>query len=203
MTEAEKEFHKSRLMWAFVDGKIYWTFSELGHRKWLETQIKAFNFDNITRGYIKATDNVDIVNIVAYKANFESVYLTWKQYYTLIWLANLNYSFKELHIYNHGLTPGEIGETWKPIGSPEIVDYNEKIEIGTCSYISLYKLLMYEDYIKELLSRNNNRLSERSRITMEHEKLLKYIRTYSNTNELNSTTLQNVRLYDRIRREEQ
>ena len=62
MTEEVKEFHRNRLMWAFVNGELYWTYSEDGHREWLDKTFGYnYNFADTVRGYIRKDVDNDIV----------------------------------------------------------------------------------------------------------------------------------------------
>lgn len=149
MTESEKEFHCSRLMWAFVNNELHWTYSADGHKEWLdETFGTDYNFDEIVRGYIRKENNSDIVNIVAYKGDFEQVTLSNNQIKVLNWLADLNYYYEKIKIYS-GVIKGVPGEVWK---TKEFVKEVEKSSAGT-KLVSYLDLLNYEHFLIQILNK--------------------------------------------------
>lgn len=198
ITEKEKNFHKSRIIWAFIGDGIYWTISELGHKEWIANTFKDVDFNNITRGYIrKANLETDIVDIVAYKGDFEGVELSDRQIHLLTWLANINYYFEKLHIYSDGIQKGEPGTVWTPLGTEIVVDYSKIVE--EANYISLYDMILYEDFLKKLLSREEELLTEHREIENEHKLVIKYIKDYRGHKDYTTTTLENIGIFKRLR----
>lgn len=198
ITEKEKEFHKSRIMWVFADGELYWTHSEFGHKEWISNTFKDVDFNTIIRGYIrKGNCYTDIVDIVAYTGDFKGVQLTSKQIYLLIWLANMNYYFSELHIYSSGVKKGKPGECWIPLGTGLVIEYVKDIEQINC--ISLYDMILYEDFLKKLLSRKEELLTEHREVENEHKVVVNYIMHYGSNIDYTSTTLENISIFKRLR----
>ena len=141
VTEEEKKFNKSRIMWAFINNELYWTVSEFGHKEWIASTFKNVDFNTVTRGYIrKDISKTEIVDVAAYKVDFKSIQLSDRQIHLLTWLANLNYYFNELHIYSNGVQKGEPGTVWNTLGTPFVVDHSEIAKEADC--ISLYDMML-------------------------------------------------------------
>lgn len=182
MTKEEREFHRSRLMWAFVNGELYWTYSEDGHREWLDKTFGCeYNFADITRGYIRKDIDDDIVYVVAYKDDFHYTDLSYKQLKLLAWIADLNYSYNKLKIFS-GVVPGEPGQIWEP--RKLIIEISR--ENNKSKQVALLDLLTYEKFIINLLNREDKYLSERRDIENEYYNLKDWLRGYYN---MNVTTL--------------
>lgn len=198
VTEAEKKFHKSRIIWAFINDELYWTVSEFGHKEWITNTFKDVDFDTVTRGYIrKDSGHTTIVDVVAYKGDFQSVQLSDRQIHLLTWLANLNYYFSELHIYSNGVQKGEPGTVWNNLGTAFVVDHHEITKGTDC--ISLYDMILYEDFLKKLTSREKELLTEHREIENEHRLVIEYIKTYKGTTDYASTLLENIVIFKRLR----
>ena len=194
-------------MWAFIDGELHWTYSELGHMEWIKNTFKDVDFNKIIRGYIRKNDrksNVidDVVDIVAYTGDFKGVRLSDKQVHLLTWLANTSYYFNELHLYYKGVEKGEPGAVWVPLGIGDVIKYS-KIDEET-KYISFYDMVLYEDFLRKLLSRKEELLTERGEIENEYKLVILYMQNYINsgytTTQLPATkTLENITIFKRIR----
>ena len=198
VTEEEKKFNKSRIMWAFINDELYWTVSEFGHEEWINSTFKDVDFDTVTRGYIrKDISKTEIVDVAAYKGDFKSVQLSDRQIHLLTWLANLNYYFNELHIYSNGVQKGEPGTVWNTLGTAFIVDHSEIAK--EAEYISLYDMILYEDFLKKLTSRERELLTEHKELENEHRLVIEYIKNYRGTNDYTTTALENIAIFKRLR----
>lgn len=198
VTEEEKKFNKSRIMWAFINDELYWTVSEFGHKEWIDSTFKNVDFDTVTRGYIrKNISKTEIVDVAAYKGDFNSVQLSDRQIHLLTWLANLNYYFNELHIYSNGVQKGEPGTVWNTLGTAFVVDHSEIAK--EADYISLYDMLLYEDFLKKLTSRERELLTEHKELENEHRLVIEYIKNYRGTNDYTTTALENIAIFKRLR----
>lgn len=176
MTEAEREFHRNRLMWAFVDGELYWTYSEDGHSEWLDKTFGTdYVFADTLRGYIRKDVDKDIVYIVAYKGDFNIALISEEQIKLLVWLASLEYSYNKIEIYS-GVEKGEPGEIWKTKQLVREISrdtFNNKL-------VAILDLLTYEKFIVNLLNRDDKYLSERRTINEEYHNLLNWLKSYYN-----------------------
>lgn len=175
MTEAEKAFHRSRLMWAFVGGELYWTYSEDDHRSWLDkTFRKNYKFEDTVRGYIRKDTDTEVVYVVAYRDEFKYVDLSHKQLKLLEWLANLEFTYDKIEIYS-GVIPGEPGQVWKP--QTLILQIYKSTKTRQ---VALIDLLTYEKFLVNLLNREDKYLSERRSIEKEYYNLKEWLGKYYN-----------------------
>lgn len=198
VAEKVKQFHKSRLIWAFIDEELYWTISEFGHKEWIADTFKDVDFDTVTRGYIrKDNSETEIVDVVAYKGNFNSVQLSDRQIHLLTWLANLNYYFEELHIHSDGVQKGEPGTVWNTLGTALVVEHSKIVK--EADYISMYDMILYEDFLKKLTSREEELLPEHREVENEHRLVIQYINNYKGTNDYTTTALENIGIFKRLR----
>lgn len=117
MNNKEKEFHKSRLMFAVVNNKLeYTTNNELGHAEWLEKDFGIDNteFEHIVRGYCKNQSDKS-VNIVMYIGKeFKEAILEIEHIKELKNIVKDMYKPYVINIYS-GVKIGEVGSEWKPI----------------------------------------------------------------------------------------
>ena len=178
LTEAEKSFHNSRIMWAEVDGELYWTKSELGHKEWLKEKfcLTEKEFEEIKRGYIRKSE--DTVNVVIYKGNnFEPTRLSDKVEEKLNWLVQLMFTDSNLKInWYNGVEVGKTGEVWKPLH--EYVFYKDKYTLNKNIEISLYDLLVYEKGLTNIINKGLTSSEMLKGLVKEKESVLYYIENY-------------------------
>lgn len=185
MTEAEREFNRNRLMWAFVDGELYWTYSENGHREWLDKTFGTdYAFADTLRGYIRKDMDKNMVYIVAYKGDFNNALISNAQIKLLVWLASLNYSYNKIEIYS-GVEKGKPGEIWK---TKQLIKEIPRDTLNN-RLVAMIDLLTYEKFIVNLLNRDDKHLSERITIKDEYRDLLALLRGYYNMKVTTSNAL--------------
>lgn len=116
----QSDFHKSRLIFAWIHGKL--TFNEnendaRSHFEWLtqDFDITACEFEKIPRGYM-TSDRIQLF----IGSDFRPLSSEELKKITATDLINIKdeffkvYGDKEVVIYN-GVKVGEIGEVWEPI----------------------------------------------------------------------------------------
>lgn len=177
LTEAEKRFHLSRIMWAEVNGELYWTKSALGHKEWLSNKfgLSEKEFGRLKRGYIRREENT--VNIVCYTYKFTPTRLSDLIEEKLNWLVNVLFADNNLKFkWYTGVEVGEPGEVWQPMH--EYVLYKDKYILNKCKIISLYDLLAYEKGLTNILNKELTDLEMLKSVEQERESVLYYIQNY-------------------------
>lgn len=129
------DFHKSRIMYAFIDGKIHYSLDDSrDHIHWLyeEYGIDEKGFENMDRGYIRPTDNISAINAMVYRGiNHECTDVTDSMVKDLVDVTISVYGKdflgdRKLYVYS-GVIPAKVGEIWKPKELVKIVDMDEII----------------------------------------------------------------------------
>ena len=198
MTKREESNNENRLMWAFVEGELYWTYTKMDYEEWInETFNYKINPDRLIRGHItKDKKDSGVADIIAYIGGFEQIQLTQKQSYMLIWLVNMYYYFDKLHLYTYKTLRNRAGELEDSLEGILILDYADDIE--KVEYVSLYNMIMYEDFLKRLLSRKPEMLSEYREIVNEHKVVIEHIKNYSHKLDYNSSTMKNINIFRKV-----
>lgn len=113
--ENEKKYHKSRIMFAFVNNKLEFAIDdERDHQHWLSDvfSIDPTEFETLIRGYIKD------FTILLYKSSsflpLNDEEITVKLKNSLFNLASIN-SVEGVYTVYTGVKIGKIGEVWPPI----------------------------------------------------------------------------------------
>lgn len=169
MVAAESNFHSSRVVWAIYQGKMYFAFSEKGHKKWLmETlNISDEQFETVKRGYIRRqADDWETVNIVAYKGSkFEKTELSEEEITKLMWMTDLIHECGNIKVYT-GVEIGEVGQVWKPL---ELLKSVESAEVDKeHKKVSLRTLIDYEDMLVNFM--NYHKIDDNITAVVEAEK---------------------------------
>lgn len=164
MTETERQFHNSRLMWMRIENRLIWTrFSDLSHEEWFNSLFinSDIDYNTIDRGYIKIDKETKTCNIMMYKGrNFGRVKPSRrlveqcrKSPDDLKLLAILYVEYMgDASIFRvcNGVKVGKPGDIWEPL---EVLE-TFSIKKNNLDNISIKQVLNYEDILVTLLNKS-------------------------------------------------
>lgn len=118
LTDVEKNFHKQRIAFVILDGKVYYLpNNEKSHEEWLvESQIVSRDkFNQVTRGFVKDG------NIYFYKGDFETSLEVEDDAIAYTPTISDVLGILVPSVVYCGMNKGKIGEVWKPINEIRII----------------------------------------------------------------------------------
>lgn len=140
--EAVKKFHKERIAFAIVEGKVmYLNNSELSHIGWLVGGglVTAEKFVGLTRGYCR--DGV----LTFYSGNFQGGTLVERDALNYIDSIQRDLGLDKVDFIYCGLREGKVGDIWQPLKELMIAKSCSNVEWDLAGVLERIELV--EDYL--------------------------------------------------------